>query len=376
LSKRRTKVRYDRITILLVGIVAIAGILSGIFNNTSVQDYLLSKKTGYSTEVIKVFREKNILKDISSNKYSNTLVSAINSDNYIDKYLTDYLHINYKNDKDFISNINSLLEIGYNYNEINKIEDTLKSDSINIVISNEYNEQLLDYIGLSYFKEENLERYLNYYQDNSDMDYTDIITYVNIGLDNDYYTNVINIDNQDDLQVLVNKYHKLDNDYIPSDLETISSKYQWIGRSNQLRHDARVAFEEMCAAAADDGIYIYAGSGYRSYATQKYLYDTYVKRDGFDEAETYSARAGYSEHQTGLAMDIANKNGFISLGDKEYDWLVNNSYKYGFILRYPKGSETLTGYMYEEWHYRYLGKEVAKEVYESNLTYEEYLAKK
>ena len=245
-----------------------------------------------------------------------------------------------------------------------------------MVIDSEYNKQLFDYLGLSYFKEDNLERYFNYYKDNSDMDYTDIITYVNIGLDNEYYTNVVDIDNQDDMKVIVNKYHKLSSDYVPSDLETISSKYQWLGRSNKLRHDARVAFEEMCAAAAEDGIHIYAGSGYRSFATQKYLYDTYVKKDGFKEAETYSARAGYSEHQTGLAMDIANKNGFISLGDKEYDWLVNNSYKYGFILRYPKGSETITGYMYEEWHYRYLGKEAAKEIKNTGLTYDEYMARK
>lgn len=376
MSRRKTKVRYDRIAILLVSTVAFIGIIFGIFNSTSVKNYFFSKKTGYSIETVKVFREKDILKDVSSNKYSNTLESAISSNNYIDKYLTDYLHIKYKDDKDFISVINSLLEVGYNYNEINKIEDTLSSDSIAMVIDSEYNKQLFDYLGLSYFKEDNLERYFNYYKDNSDMDYTDIITYVNIGLDNEYYTNVVDIDNQDDIKVIVNKYHKLDNDYVPSDLETISSKYQWLGRSNKLRHDARVAFEEMCAAAAEDGIYIYAGSGYRSFATQKYLYDTYVKKDGFKEAETYSARAGYSEHQTGLAMDIANKNGFISLGDKEYDWLVNNSYKYGFILRYPKGSETITGYMYEEWHYRYLGKEAAKEIKNTGLTYDEYMARK
>ena len=376
MGRRKTRVRYDRIVILLVSVVAFIGIIFGIFNSTSVKNYFFSKKTGYSIETVKVFREKDILKDVSSNKYSNTLESAISSNSYIDKYLTDYLHIKYKDDKDFISNINSLLEVGYNYNEINKIEDTLSSDSIAMVIDSEYNKQLFDYLGLSYFKEDNLERYFNYYKDNSDMDYTDIITYVNIGLDNEYYTNVVDIDNQDDMKVIVNKYHKLDNDYVPSDLETISSKYQWLGRSNKLRHDARVAFEEMCAAAAEDGIHIYAGSGYRSFTTQKYLYDTYVKKDGFKEAETYSARAGYSEHQTGLAMDIANKNGFISLGDKEYDWLVNNSYKYGFILRYPKGSETITGYMYEEWHYRYLGKEAAKEIKNTGLTYDEYMARK
>ena len=117
-------------------------------------------------------------------------------------------------------------------------------------------------------------------------------------------------------------------------------------------------------------------STYRSYEYQVDLYNRYVKTDGKEAADTYSGRPGNSEHQTGLAMDIANKNGFISKGDKEYDWLVNNSYKYGFILRYPKGSETITGYMYEEWHYRYLGKEAAKEIKNTGLTYDEYMARK
>ena len=228
---------------------------------------------------------------------------------------------------------------------------------------------------MSYFKEDNLDRYLKYLN-TSTKDLETSITYVNIGLDNDYYTNVINIDNQDDLAVLVNKYHKLSNDYVPSDLEKINSKYQWLGRSNELRKDAREAFEKMCEAATKDNIYIYAGSGYRSYQTQLYLYNTYVKRDGFKAAETYSARASYSEHQTGLAMDIANKSGFISKNDKEYNWLVKNSYKYGFILGYPEDKENITGYMYEEWHYRYLGTTLAKEVYDSGLTYDEYLAQK
>ena len=131
----------------------------------------------------------------------------------------------------------------------------------------------------------------------------------------------------------------------------------------------------MCEAAIKENIYIYAASGYRSYATQKYLYNNYVATDGFANAETYSARPGYSEHQTGLAMDIANKYDFISKNDKEFTWLVKNSYKYGFILRYPENKDNLTGYMYEEWHYRYVGKDIAKKVYESDLTYDEFVAR-
>lgn len=374
--KKRIKLRYDRIIILLIIIISFFGIIFSIFNSTSVKNYFFSKKTGYNIETVKVFREKNILKDISNNKYSNTLESAISSNNYIDKYLIDYIHINYIDEKNFIDNINKLLKIGYNYNEINKINETLNSNSINIIINSEYNKQLLDYLGLNYFKEDNLSRYLDYYNNNNEMKYTDVITYVNIGLDNDYYTNIINVENQDDILVLANKYSKLDKNYTPSDLEVISSKYQWYSRSNQLRKEARIKFEEMCEKALEDNIYIYAASGYRSYQTQLYLYNNYVNKDGFKAAETYSARAGHSEHQTGLAMDIANKKDFISENDKEYDWLINNSYKYGFILRYPKNKENITGYMYEEWHYRYVGIDTAKEIHESGLTYDEYLARK
>lgn len=375
MSRRKTRVRYDRIVILLVSVVAFIGIIFGIFNSTSVKNYFFSKKTGYSIETVKVFREKDILKDVSSNKYSNTLESAISSNSYIDKYLTDYLHIKYKDDKDFISDINSLLEVGYNYNEINKIEDTLSSDSIAMVIDSEYNKQLFDYLGLSYFKEDNLERYFNYYKDNSDMDYTDIITYVNIGLDNEHYTNVIDVDKQDDILVLVNKYHKLSSDYVPSDLEILSSKYA-VG-TQKLRKEAKDKFMEMCDAAKEDGINIKAGSTYRSYSYQQGLYNRYVNRDGKKEADRYSARAGYSEHQTGLAIDILNgKNEFIDEDNKEYDWLVNNCYKFGYILRYTKEDEDITGYQFESWHFRYVGTDVAMVIKDTGLTYDEYMARK
>lgn len=375
MSRRKTRVRYDRIVILLVSVVAFIGIIFGIFNSTSVKNYFFSKKTGYSIETVKVFREKDILKDVSSNKYSNTLESAISSNSYIDKYLTDYLHIKYKDDKDFISDINSLLKVGYNYNEINKIEDTLSSDSIAMVIDSEYNKQLFDYLGLSYFKEDNLERYFNYYKDNSDMDYTDVITYVNIGLDNEYYTNVIDVDEQDDILVLVNKYHKLSSDYVPSDLEILSSKYA-VG-TQKLRKEAKDKFMEMCDAAKEDGISIKAGSTYRSYSYQQGLYNRYVNRDGKKEADRYSARAGHSEHQTGLAIDILNgKNEFIDEDNKEYDWLVNNCYKFGYILRYTKEDEAITGYQFESWHFRYVGTDVAMVIKDTGLTYDEYMARK
>lgn len=374
--KRRKKFSIKKTLRLVVPLILIITIgLIYLINKDNINTYYLSKKTGYKENTINVMKDNDLDINILNKKYSETLENIINTEYFNPKYLSDYINITYHDNDTFLKDINSLLTLGYSYTEINNIYNKLSTDSINIIINNTYIKDLNTIINLSYFKEDNLDRYLKYLN-TSTKDLETSITYVNIGLDNDYYTNVINIDNQDDLAVLVNKYHKLSNDYVPSDLEKINSKYQWLGRSNELRKDARKAFEKMCEAATKDNIYIYAGSGYRSYQTQLYLYNTYVKRDGFKAAETYSARASYSEHQTGLAMDIANKSGFISKNDKEYNWLVKNSYKYGFILRYPEGKENITGYMYEEWHYRYLGTTLAKEVYDSGLTYDEYLAQK
>ena len=135
---------------------------------------------------------------------------------------------------------------------------------------------------------------------------------------------------------------------------------------------ANAALQEMFAAAKEDGLELFVKSGFRSYSTQKSLYNGYVKRDGAAAADRYSARPGHSEHQTGLAFDI-NKADSSFTGSKEAIWLAENCYKYGFIIRYPEGKESVTGYIYEPWHIRYLGVETATSVYNSGLCLEEYL---
>ena len=135
---------------------------------------------------------------------------------------------------------------------------------------------------------------------------------------------------------------------------------------------AQAAFNEMQAAAAKDGRQLTICSGFRSYTTQKGLYDRYCARDGKAAADRYSARPGHSEHQTGLAFDI-NRASSAFTSTPEAKWLSENCWKYGFIIRYPEGKENITGYMYESWHIRYLGKDLAKKVYDSGLTLEEYL---
>lgn len=143
--------------------------------------------------------------------------------------------------------------------------------------------------------------------------------------------------------------------------------------------EARAAFETMKAAAAEDGLNLNAFSTYRDFARQKQLYEGYTAKDGQEAADRYSARPGYSEHQTGLAFDIGEAGleqhwASSSFGDTEGGkWLKANAHKYGFILRYPEGSEHITGYMHESWHFRYVGKEIAEEIYQKDITLEEYL---
>ena len=155
--------------------------------------------------------------------------------------------------------------------------------------------------------------------------------------------------------LVVNKTYALPADYAPG-----------------VNADAQAAFDEMQADAAAEGLNIYISSGFRSYDYQAGLYQRYVDKDGKEEADRYSARPGHSEHQTGLAFDLNSID--VSFADtKEGKWILRNCYKYGFIIRYPADKEDITGYKWEPWHIRYLGKETAQSVYDSGLCLEEYL---
>lgn len=138
-----------------------------------------------------------------------------------------------------------------------------------------------------------------------------------------------------------------------------------------LTKETSAAFKKMQTAAYKDGISLWVCSGYRSYYDQKYLYDMYCNRDGKAAADKYSARPGYSDHQTGMAIDVNNASDSFG-GTREAKWLANNCAKYGFIIRYPKGKEAYTGYQYESWHIRYVGTPLAQNITNSGLSLEEY----
>ena len=378
MKKRKRKINKKRILILILFLLIISSI--GIY-------LIVPKRYGYQKDVINVFKEDNYYEKIKeTKKYSKTLETAVIENNYKKEYFDEYLDINYVEENNFINNINKLLDLGYKNKDINTFYEKVPK-SIDVITSNKYDKNIINYISLDYFKEENLDRYIKYdFIDTKSVydttilkekyNYEDTVTFVNAYLDKDYYSNDIPLskDKASKLDVIVNKYYKLDKDYEPEDLTVINSKFA--SGTQKLRKEAADKFEEMASDMLKENLKIYAGSTYRSYSYQEGLYNRYVKKDGFKEAETYSARAGYSEHQLGLAVDIVNgKWNYLSEGDKEYTWLINNSYKYGFILRYPHESEYITGYVFEDWHFRYLGIDLATKVHESKLTYDEYIAR-
>lgn len=187
------------------------------------------------------------------------------------------------------------------------------------------------------------------------------------------YTNTVTVSNLDDIDILVNKYSGLPSDYVPSDLVTVSNS----GENNaQMREPAAKAFEQMVDAANNQGFILNACSAYRSYDYQYNLYYNGVSGYGEDYADRYWTRPGFSEHQTGLAVDIRIDNDTSDLDavryKSSYPWLLKHMHEYGFILRYPDDKEDKTKIAPESWHLRYVGVDLATYLYENNLCLDEY----
>lgn len=192
------------------------------------------------------------------------------------------------------------------------------------------------------------------------------------GCKNEFYKDIKIIKNPNDILVLVNKNNKLENDFIPSKLVKLDLKYS--NKEKYLKKEAALAFYNLSKDAKKLNYRIIVSSAYRSFTYQEKLFSHYVNSKGIDYALLCSAKAGHSEHQTGLAIDVEGSNFDYNLFEdsKEFNWMIENSYKYGFILRYPKNMEHITGFKYEPWHYRYVGKDVAKIIHENNITFEEF----
>lgn len=279
----------------------------------------------------------------------------------------------------YIEKINStpykLEELGYNIDDI-KVITKLKDNEIETILNKQYNKIIPKLIERKYFIFKNLDAYLEYFQNNSSDDLDHIITTINVKANYDHYDTdaITNTNVNDGNLLLVNKYTKLSNDYVPQTLTNIPLTYAFDG--NQTTKEVLDAFKNMWNAAKKEGLTLIVNSSYRDYTSQDEVWKHYENVYGEEYADSIAARPGFSEHQTGLALDIitygAKKNTFEETD--EFKWLDKNAHKYGFILRYPKGKEDITGYAYESWHYRYVGIELATEIKKLNITFDEYYA--
>jgi len=184
------------------------------------------------------------------------------------------------------------------------------------------------------------------------------------------------VDNPSDLLVLVNMDRSLPSDYVPNNLREVQVPV--VHDSELMRDQAADALEDMFNAAESDGYTLYAESGYRSYEVQKQIFRDNVDAYGRDDANDFSAPPGHSEHQTGLTIDVTSSSVDFQLTTdfaytEEGQWVANNAWRYGFIVRYPEGKFDITGYQYEPWHLRYIGKDASEYIHANNITLEEYI---
>ncbi|MBE6149214.1 MAG: D-alanyl-D-alanine carboxypeptidase family protein [Firmicutes bacterium] len=204
----------------------------------------------------------------------------------------------------------------------------------------------------------------------------EIVTEVNCNLDTTFYEDTILADSSKGNLILVNKYYYIDDTYKPNNnINLAQNKYSYWSDS-YLSNDAYNAFVKLVDDAKELGYSLINTSAHRTYQYQENLYNKSLKNKGYEYTIKSVAKAGHSEHHTGLATDIAKVG--VSMYDfgttKEFEWLKDNAHKYGFILRYPEGKEYLTGYKYEPWHYRYVGVDAATYIYENDILLEEYYA--
>lgn len=320
------------------------------------------KEIGYNDEEINIIEtmSNNTIEYIKNNDYNSNYIILLNNNNFNDEYFENYVNL-INNSNYSIDDI--LYVVNNNYYDIN----------IN------YDDNTLSLMKSKYYIHSNLNKYLEYKNSSNKSFNTDyelnnyVITSINSMLDNPFYENTIKTDLSKEYLMIVNKYHYLESNYVPNNLVSVNAKY---GYNLPVEKTTYEAFINMYNEAAKIGLNLSILSPYRSYNTQVSLYNRYVNQDGKALADTYSARAGFSEHQTGLAIDISRRGGNLDgfENTSEFKWLKDNCYKYGFILRYPKDKEWITGYQYEPWHYRYVGIDAATQIYNEDITFEEYYA--
>lgn len=312
------------------------------------------------------FGKKDYVKNIN---YSKTLNAAFQSKYYMESNLDSYAKISYRDQKNLIKNINTLIKRGYSNNNISLILSHGDDNDVSEFAKREKIKYLEEFYSISYAKLKYYDRYVKYSRETGEDEETTVVC-VNLGMDNADYVNPTKV-SKFSKEMLVNKHYMLDENFVPDDLIEFDKEYT-NGEVQKGSREAVVAFAQMHKAAKKDGLGLVINSSYRSYKDQEELCAYYRELYGDGYVNRYVAFPGYSEHQTGLAFDIGSTTSNVFAQSEEYKWMLDNAYKYGFILRFTNKKMSYTGFRSEPWHYRYVGKKIAKYIYENNISYEEY----
>lgn len=371
---KKKKIRLKRPAKIIVGIITFIFILFVFIFGTYFFFESKLYKIGYSHkaayQIITQFKI-NYVENYPNNK---TLNAAFESNSYQEKNLEHYSKINYQKHENLIRNINLLLKKGYSDREISIILAHGNDSSVYQFSKRKRVKYLEEFFTYDFARLSHYDRYIAYMNENGDDEETTIIK-VNLDLDQADYVNSKNVHDYSRL-VLVNKHHYLGEKYVPKGLTDVSEQYMK-GKDNHAKgtNEAVSAAITMIKAAQKEGLNLLINSGYRSYQDQEDVYQTYLDLYGEDYVNKYVSKPGYSEHQTGYAFDFASGSSNIFANSEEYQWMIKNSYKYGFIYRFLKSKEEITGVKHEAWHFRYVGKEAAKKIDTEELSFEEYYAK-
>lgn len=360
--KKRT-IRYDRLVLLILLAILLVFLLALLIHLAIQSLRNPFRDLGYQTQTISIIEQlnKEEKEELASQEYRKDIEELI-----LHPEFQSQNYLNYKQQLNIIENP--------------ELEVVVKSVNLNL----EYSRYIELYRNIftsdNYYIVDLYDRYSAYYQQNyqdqnSQDVIRDVVASVNTNVDRDYYSWTEVADTNLNEQVLVNKYYYLQEGYRPNHLEDLPIEY---GYNAKLQKDAKDAFIQMCNDAQKQGFYLYANSSYRDYMEQANLYSEYSLDNGSGYADQFSARAGHSEHQTGYVVDVVSKAEDSIMDSfeftKEYQWMKENAYRYGFIQHYQKGLEKYTGYQAESWHYRYVGKDIAKYLQENAISFDEYYA--
>lgn len=344
---------------VIMALVLVAAIACAILIPRGITDSKL-KNLGYTNTQIDAIRSQKLTSTILDNQYySEYLAQSIEDGTLNTDYIAYYTVVSSSDGLDAVDFllIGRLRDKGYEEDQILNLFENLQFWEITPLLVFDYQYDETAYI--SDCQEHESENSTSYFV-----------------LSGTYYTPYENtrlVEDSTNVNMLVNKTWYLDSSYIPANLTELDTRYASEGRS--LAGVAAEALYAWSSAGAEVGVTFYAASAYRSYDDQSSIYNSYLSAYGQEETDAMSARPGFSEHQTGYTVDVAATNEDDTPEYKDtnaYQWTSTNSQDYGWILRYPEGKETITGYEFESWHYRYLGIPLAQAVYASEMTYDEF----